>query len=59
MQWEYKIEEIDDGFFTTAQNKLNNLGKQGWELVGFREITTQNGWSEKMGFEYIFKRPIE
>jgi hypothetical protein len=40
-QWEYRIEEVHEFVFRdgnmelTPTEQLNNLGKQGWELIGF------------------------
>lgn len=45
VQWEYKIET------DINERRMNQLGAQGWELVGFQEITRQSRTN------YIFKRP--
>ena len=40
-QWEYRIEEVHEFVFRdgntelTPTEQLNDLGKQGWELIGF------------------------
>ncbi len=43
-RWEYRVEVIDDAGHRLAA-LLDELGAEGWELVGFR------------GFAMIFKRP--
>ena len=43
-RWDYRVEAIDDAGRRLAA-LLDELGAEGWELVGFR------------GFAMIFKRP--
>jgi hypothetical protein len=33
MKWEYKVVNIKGVDMGSIQNKLNDLGKEGWELV--------------------------
>lgn len=42
--WEYKVIHLDEDELDVMENKLNNLGKEGWELVS---------WDSETG---IFKR---
>lgn len=51
-QFEYKIKSPDDDKFTTT---LDNLGKDGWELVFARRASGEN---HDMNYECIFKRQI-
>ena len=55
-QWEYKHivqsnNEIDNEI-KTAPHKLNNLGKEGWELVSSKDIDNSRG------FMFTFKRRL-
>ena len=57
VRWEYKLVNIStgtdfDGTFSTATAAFNELGKEGWEYVGFSEIG--NGYSSG----HIFKRRL-
>lgn len=45
VKWEYKVET------DINEHRMNQLGSQGWELVGFQELTRQSRTN------YIFKRP--
>ena len=52
--WSYKLERLDltasDGY-TAVDGALNQLGGQGWELVGIQAIGE---------YSYaIFKRPVD
>lgn len=50
-QWEYKIEEIPDVW--DSEDLLNQLGSQGWELVGiYRDDTGDDAYVYA-----VFKRP--
>jgi hypothetical protein len=33
--WDYKVEKLDELDLDTMENNLNDLGKEGWELVSF------------------------
>ena len=50
-KWEYTIESIPDMEFST---KINELGKQGWELAFARRALSDGSGI----YEIIFKRPI-
>ena len=47
-KWEYKIVEK-----TISESQLNELGKDGWELVA---VAIKATW---IGHFFYFKRPIE
>lgn len=49
-KWEYKYEYFNY-LEAPAMIKINKLGKDGWELVGFTY--------DKDTYELIFKRPIK
>ncbi len=67
-QWAYKVVYIDDrgrisceGLETLIANErrsafarryMNNLGREGWELVGIQPLTANSAY-------YIFKRPAQ
>jgi hypothetical protein len=48
--WEYKLEQISDQGFA---DRLNTLGRQGWELVSSRKTDDSQGG----GYELVLKRP--
>jgi hypothetical protein len=50
-QWEYKIASPSDIGF---QREMDDLGKQGWELVFARRATSQE---DSVHYEVILKRP--
>lgn len=52
VQWEYKTAEIT--LNSSAEQKLNELGAQGWELVGAQARTFGGGTGNQM--IYHFKR---
>lgn len=52
-KWEYKIIKINP--YDLSEEKLNALGKEGWELVSTIPLSFL-GISEKV--QYIFKRKI-
>ena len=52
--WEYKIEHISDSGF---EDRMNVLGKQGWEMVTARR--SDDNLSSPTGYEVIFKRPAQ
>lgn len=45
-KWEYKYEKINTIF---PEEKLNKLGEEGWEAIGFNS----NSWDTAL----LFKRP--
>jgi hypothetical protein len=50
MRWEYKVEEIPCEASDDLRKDLNDLGRQGWELIAVAA-------TEGVQFAY-FKRPI-
>ncbi len=54
VQWEYKIEAIDDSAFDSL---MRIFGEQGWEVASARRATSGEGDSTKGLYEVIFKRP--
>lgn len=53
--WEYRTEEID---FRWDVQELNELGNEGWELVGI--YSEEEGYCTKTVHRYaVFKRPKE
>jgi hypothetical protein len=50
-KWEYKL--LSGGHVDA--DTLNNLGKQGWELVAVESLSASGNWSETI---YYFKRPL-
>ena len=60
-KWEYKL-EIFEGYNLDAPGmiKINKLGKDGWELVGFTTVGYANdGGESDPVYKLIFKRPIK
>ena len=49
VRWEYTILSIQGQSVNQAQGASNNLGAQGWELVG----------TGAQGLWFIFKRPLQ
>lgn len=43
-RWQYQVAEVKSGLFgvkaADAQEQLNKLGMQGWELVAVRHVST-------------------
>ena len=53
--WEYKIEiNLDKHGAEDAENELDKLGTEGWELVSVVEASTKSGGSNMV---FFFKRP--
>ncbi len=50
IQWEYKTEYYQQ----LSEKRLNEFGKQGWELVGF---STNQDHQRNVSYSYVFKRP--
>lgn len=66
MNWEYKVLNLDSGFFKRVDKDmefdLNDYGSKGWELVSFipmseKEINNERGEVEVREISLIFKRP--
>jgi hypothetical protein len=54
IQWEYKIESLPDRSF---DQRINAMGKDGWELVFARRASDGSDYSPTFSYEMIFKRP--
>lgn len=54
VQWEYKIESFPDRFF---DQRMNTMGRDGWELVFARRASDGSDYSPTFSYEMIFKRP--
>jgi hypothetical protein len=52
--WEYQIVAIPDSLFDT---KLNELGKDGWEIVSARRASDGSTYAPTFSYELILKRP--
>ena len=57
-KWEYKYEKFDN-LDAPVMIKINKLGKDGWELVGFTNVSRATDGSSHTDYELIFKRPIK
>lgn len=55
-EWEYTVESPDDLFLET---RLNNMGKEGWEVVSARRASAGRGDSATYSYEMILKRPAK
>ncbi len=53
-QWEYMVQAIPDASFTL---KMDEYGRDGWELVFARRASDGNEYLPKFNYEVIFKRP--
>jgi len=51
--WEYRVEDISD---TSFGDRLNVLGRQGWELVSARHV--EEASASPVGYEVVMKRPL-
>jgi hypothetical protein len=54
VQWEYKVDSIEDYSFDST---IRRLGENGWEIASARRATTGEGDSSRGLYEVIFKRP--
>ena len=54
VQWEYKIESLPDRSF---DQRINAMGREGWELVFARRASDGSDYSPSFSYEMIFKRP--
>lgn len=52
-KWEYTIQSIDDGVFTSS---MDTLGAHGWELVFARRASSGPAYDQKFQYEVILKR---
>jgi hypothetical protein len=53
-KWEYQIVALPDVLF---DKQLNELGKDGWELVSARRASNGSTYSPIFSYEMILKRP--
>lgn len=63
-KWEYLqvYTELNNSKLKQFQQKLDDYGQKGWELVSMVPIETKNwiaGDSETSGILSVFKRPLE
>jgi hypothetical protein len=54
-QWQYMITAPGDAAF---DQQMNQLGRDGWELVSARRATSGSGYSSTASYEMILKRPM-
>lgn len=55
--WEYKIENITlVGDNTKNDDRLNEIGKDGWELVSINSFANESPYVMPR-FQFVFKRP--
>jgi hypothetical protein len=54
-QWQYMIVAPDDAQF---DQQMNQLGRDGWELVSARRATSGSGYLTSASYEMILKRPV-
>lgn len=58
-RWEHKIVNIQSSKYRLtpdAEPELNELGAEGWELVGITSVNFKNGATDNIAM--VFKRPI-
>jgi hypothetical protein len=54
-QWQYMIVAPED---LTFDQEMNQLGRDGWELVSARRATSGSGYTSTAAYEMILKRPL-
>jgi hypothetical protein len=72
MTWEYRIMNVtvvdrwsskkQEEEVAAFQQKLNEAGRNGWEMIGFETVPLTGRFSEKIkGYVYLcfFKKPTE
>ena len=59
-KWEYKQLVITSNDCYDEIGKINKLGKEGWELVGFTTLFIKGSFldNSKAANQYIFKREL-
>ena len=58
MRWEYKVINVRSENYRLDPNcatRLNELGVQGWELVGLTSVNFKTGATDNIAM--VFKRP--
>ena len=58
-RWEYKIINIRSERYRldpAAAEQMNDLGEEGWELVGLTSVNFQTGATDNIAM--VFKRPL-
>jgi hypothetical protein len=59
-RWEYKIINIRSENYRLDPNyvsQLNDLGEEGWELVGLTSVNFKSGATDNIAL--VFKRPLD
>ena len=60
IRWEYKIVNILSKKYRLDPNEvdqLNQLGEQGWEMVGMASVNFKSGATDHIAM--VFKRPLD
>ena len=58
-RWEYKIINVRSSQYQLtpeAEPRLNDLGAEGWELVGITSVNFKSGATDNIAM--VFKRPV-
>jgi hypothetical protein len=60
-RWEYKQLVITNKDTDSEMSKINKLGLEGWEMVGFTTIFVKGGFlgESAAANQYIFKRKLQ
>jgi hypothetical protein len=59
-EWEYKIINIRSEKYRLDPNaaiEMNELGRDGWELVGLTSVNFKTGATDNIAM--VFKRPVD
>ena len=59
-RWEYKIINIRSERYRldpAAAEQMNDLGDEGWELVGLTSVNFKTGATDNIAM--VFKRPVD
>ncbi|MEM6455980.1 MAG: DUF4177 domain-containing protein [Acidobacteriota bacterium] len=60
IRWEYKIINIRSEQYRldpNAAGRMNDLGDEGWELVGLTSVNFKTGATDNIAM--VFKRPVD